>query len=166
MAEKDQIIEEKLDYSGLVKFSDLYEYTHSWFAEEDYGVVEEKYAEKISGNSKEIDIDWKCTKQLSDYFKLELKVGWEIKGLVDVEVEVDGKKKKMQQGKIKLKFKGMLVKDPKSEWDTSPGWRFLRDVYNKYIVPQRVDAMEDKVKSDVQDVKEKVKAYLDLTAKR
>jgi hypothetical protein len=166
MSEKDEIIKEKLDFNGLFKFADLYEQAHTWFNEESYGVVEDKYAEKISGNTKEIDVEWKCTKQISDYFKIDTKVKFEVKNLVDVEVEIDGKKKKMQQGKVKIEIKGNLIKDVQSNWDTSPYWRFMRDVYNKYIVPQRVDSMEDKVKSDVKEFKDEMKEYLDLTGKR
>lgn len=166
MSEKEIIIGEKLDYSGLFKFSDLYQEGHFWFSEENYGVIEEKYAEKISGNSKEIDVIWKCTKRLGDYFKIEMKVTWEIKNMVEVEVEVDGKKKKMQQGKLRIDIKGAIIKDAGSIWDPKPVYRFLRDVYNKYIIPQRVDAMEDKVKADVRGFKDEMKAYLDLLGKR
>jgi hypothetical protein len=166
MAEKEIIIAEKLDYSGLLKFSDFYQYAHTWFSEESYGVTEEKYSEKITGNSKEIDIEWKASKQISDYFKLEQKIKFEIKSLVEVEVEIDGKKAKMQQGKVRVDIKGALVKDVKSAWDPKPMLRFLRDVYDKYIIPQKVDAMEDKIKADVKDFKEEMKSFLDLSGKR
>jgi alpha-amylase/alpha-mannosidase (GH57 family) len=166
MSEKEEIIKEKLDYSGLLKFADLYKYAHSWLDEEDYGVVEDKYEEKISGNSKDIEVEWKCTKKVSDYFKNEIKLKFEIKGLVDVEVEVDGKKKKMQQGKVKVELKGTLIKDPESKWEGSAFYRFLREVYNKYIVPQRVDEKEESIEDDVKDLKEEIKSFLDLIGKR
>jgi alpha-amylase/alpha-mannosidase (GH57 family) len=166
MSEKETILTEKLDYSGLFKFADFYKYAHSWLDDEDYGVVEDKYAEKISGNSKDIDVEWKCTKKVSDYFKNDIKVKFEIKGLVDVEVEVDGKKKKMQQGKVKVDIKGTLIRDPESKWEGAPYLRFLRDVYNKYVVPQRVDEREESIDEDVKNLKDELKSFLDLTAKR
>ena len=166
MAQKDKILKEKVEHSGLFKFSDLYSFCHSWFMEESYGVIEEKYAEKVSGNTKEIDIEWKATKWMGDYFKLEQKVVFEIKGLTDVEVEGDGKKKKMNQGKVKIEITGFLVMDPHSKWDNTPFYQFLRDTYNKYIVPQRVDAMEEKMKADVKGFKDEIKAYLELSGKR
>jgi hypothetical protein len=166
MAEKDILIGEKLDYNGLLNFSDFYGYAHTWFKEEEYGVIEEKYSEKISGNSKEIDIEWKATKPISDYFKLEQKVKFEVRNMIEVEVEIDGQKKKMQQGKVRLEIKGALVKDVKSAWDVKPLYRFLRDTYNKYIIPQRIDAMEDKLKDDVRKFKDEMKAFLDLSGRR
>ena len=63
-------------------------------------------------------------------------------------------------------IKGVLVRDPDSAWDAKPFYKFIRDVYNKYIIPGRVDVMEDKVRSDVKDFKEQIKAFLELSGKR
>ena len=54
--------------------------------------------------------------------------------LTDVEVEIDGKKKKMNKGKAGLEIKGILTRDPDSKWDTSAFYSFIRDIYNKYII--------------------------------
>lgn len=166
MADKDQIIKEKLDHSGLFNFSSLYNYAHSWYKNEEYGVVEEKYSEKVSGNTKSLLIEWKASKRFSDYFKIEQKIEFEISDMSDVEVEIDGKKSKMNKGKISIEVKGVLVRDPDSAWDAKPFYKFIRDVYNKYIIPGRVDFMEDKVRSDVKDFKEQLKAFLELSGKR
>ncbi len=167
MAEKDRIIKEKVEHFGLFDFKGFYGYAHSWLDDEEgYGVTEEKYSEKVSGNSRDITIEWKATKKLSDYFKIEIKIEFEVKDLTDVEVEIDGKKRKMNKGKVKVEITGNLVKDPESKWDTSPGTRFLRDIYNKYIVPKRIESMEERVESNVKDFKEELKAFLELTGKR
>ena len=166
MVEKDVIIKEKLDHSGVFSFSEFYEYAHSWFKNELYGVVEEKYSEKVSDKGRDIDIEWRAMKKVSDYFKLEHTIKMNIKGLIDVEVEIGGKRKKMNKGSIAMEIKGILVKDWESKWDTNAFFRMLREVYNKYIIPGRVDAMEDKVMDDVRTFKEEIKAFLELTGKR
>ena len=166
MAEKDLLIKEKLEHAGLFSFDDLYSYAYNWFKDEGYGVTEEKYSEKHSGSSKDITVEWKCKKQLSDYFAMELGVKFEILGLTEVEVEFDGKKKKTNKGRAIIEVKGALIKDPDSAWDESPGWKFMRDVYNKYVIPGRVDTMEDKAKGDTRDFKEKLKTFLESTGRR
>src|SRR3989344_844307 len=100
MAEKDFILKEKLEYSGLFDFPSFYSFAHSWFKERGYGVAEEKYAEKTDGNSRDIDIEWRAAKLLSDYFKAEHVITLRISGLVDVEAEIDNVKKKMNKGRI------------------------------------------------------------------
>jgi len=167
MSEKDQIIKEKLDHAGIFNFAELYTYMHVWLDDNLYGVNEEKYSEKLSGAAREISFSWKATKQISDYFKIEhtIKVG--VKGLTEVEVEIDGKKKKMNRGKISIDISGVLIKDPKSAWDESSAlYKFLREVYDKYVIPQRISDIEDKIVGDVRAFKEEIKAYLELTGKR
>jgi hypothetical protein len=150
----------------LFKFSDFYSFAHAWFKGELIGVDEEKYAEKVSGNKREISIEWKGTKELSDYFKTEYKIKFEIKDLVEVEVEIDGTKEKMNQGKIEVEIKGVLVRDHKSKWDTSAFSRFMRDVYNKYVIPSRVEDMKSIVSNNVRNFKEQLKMFLNLSGKR
>ena len=166
MSEKDRIIEEKISHSGIFDFKSFYSYAHDWFKEEGYGVVEEKYSEKVSGNSRDITIEWMATKKLSDYFKIEIKIEFEINGLTDVEVEIDKQRKKMNKGKINAKISGVLVKDPESKWDKTPFNRFLRDVYNKYVIPGRVENMENIIKRSIINFKEEIKAFLELTGRR
>ena len=167
MVEKDQIIKEKLEHSGLFNFSDLYTYMHTWLKSNLYGVNEERYSEKVSGAARDISFGWKATKKVSDYFKIEDTIKVDVNGLTEVEVEIDGKKKKMNKGKITIEITGVLIKDQKNTWDeTYPVYKFLREVYDKYIIPQRIDFMVEKVEDDVRAFKDEVKAYLELTGRR
>lgn len=166
MAEKDLLIKEKLEHNGFFSFDDFYSYAYTWFKDESYGVTEEKYNEKVSGTSKDITVEWKCKKQISDYFAIEISVKFETRGLTDVEVEIEGKKRKTNKGVVVAELKGALIKDPSSTWEASPGYKFLREWYNKYVVPGRIDAMEDKTKDDVRGFKEHLKRFLESTGRR
>ncbi len=166
MAEKDLILKEKVEHSGLLDFSALYSFMHSWLKNEQYGVNEDRYSEKVSGNKRDLRIEWKATKDVSDYFRFEQKIEFEISNLTDVEAEIDGEKKKMNKGKVEIKISGNLVKDKDSKWETSPFNRFMRDLYNKYIIPSRVRAFENELSDDVRRLKEEIKAFLELTARR
>ena len=134
--------------------------------EEKYGVTEEKYSEKVSGNSRNLLIEWDAIKPLSDYFKREVKVKFEVEGLTDVEVEIDGKRKKMNKGKLKVEIKGLLIRDPDSKWDKSPFYAFIREIYNKYVIPGRIETMEILLRSDVTKFKEELKNFLELSGRR
>lgn len=166
MVEKEEVIKEKISHSGIFSFSEFYSYAHSWLKDEDYGVAEEKYNEKVSGNTRDIAIEWKATKQTSDYFKESWKIEFEVEGLTDVEVEIDGKKKKTNKGKVTVNIKAALLKDPESKWGGSSFNRFLREIYNKYIIPKRLENVQERIISDVKDFKEELKAFLELTGKR
>ena len=160
MADKDLIIRERLDHSGLFDFPAFYSFAHNWFKEEGYIVTEDRYIENISGNARNIIIEWTATRKISDYFKMEHKVKMEIKNLTDVEVEIDGQKKKMNRGGISIDHKGGLISDVDSKWDKSPFFKFFKGIYNKYIIQGRIDSMEDRVAYDTRTFKEEAKALL------
>jgi hypothetical protein len=167
MAEKDLLIKEKVDHTGIFSFSGLYSFAHAWLHDqEEYGVVEEKYNEKVSGDKREVKIEWSATKKMGDYFKSEIKLEFNAKDMTEVDVEIEGQKKRMNKGSVSVELKGALIKDYKSAWEEHPFNKFLREVYNKYIIPQRVDNMEDKVQGDVRDLKEELKAFLELSGRR
>jgi len=169
MAEREVVIKEKLEHNGIFDFAALYSYIFNWLrVEEGYGVVEKKYAEKISGSVRSIEIEWSATKVLSDYFKAEIGIKWSIEGLTDVEVEIVGQsgKKKVNKGKIELSFSGILIRDYEGKWEVSPFYKFLRDAYNKYVIPSSVEDMQTKVSSTVISLKENIKSMLDLLGNR
>ena len=105
-------------------------------------------------------------KKISDYFKMDFTLEFDVKDLTDVEVEIDGVKKKMNKGKITIELKGYLTKDVESKWDVSPMYRFMRDFYNKYIVPNRVENMQDKIIADTKKFLADVKMFLDVVGKK
>ncbi len=166
MAEKEDIIKEKLDHSGVFDFKAVYGFAHSWLKDSGFGVVEDKYSEKVSGNARDISVEWSIEKKLSDYFKMEGKVEFDIKGLTDVEVEIDTERKKMNKGKISITMKSVLLMDYKGEWESGAFYRFLRDVYNKYVIPTRVKNMKNIVEKNIISLKEEIKSFLELSGRR
>jgi hypothetical protein len=166
MAERDVILREKVTYTGICDFKGLYMFAWNWFKDELYGVDEVRYVEKVTGNAKDLDIEWRAVRPVSDFFKIDIRVTFEVRGLSDVEVEIDGVKKQMNKGKVDVSLRGTLVRDPDSKWDRSPWYKFFREIYSKYVVPGRVFDMKLKVQKDVQVFKDEVKAYLDLMGKR
>jgi len=166
MADKELVIQERLEHEGLLDFKALYQFAHLWLKDKGYVTAEKKYGEKIIGNEREIKVEWESTKTISEYFKIEVTMKVELKDMSDVEVEIDGVKKKMNKGRLKIDFKGNLIRDPLNKWSSTPLYRFLKDTYNKYIIPARVEGMQIQVFNVVTDLKEELKALLEITASR
>jgi hypothetical protein len=167
MVEKDPIIKEKIKYSGLGDLKSAYKYAREWLENEGFNLIEDSYSEKISGSSKEIEIEWTAARKMTDYFKVTLKLKWRILGMSDVEVEIDGRKKNMNKfSDFSIEIKGVLEKDYSNKWEGSAMNKFFKDVYNKYVIPQRTDEKEGQVVGTVQSFKEEMKAYLELTGRK
>lgn len=167
MAEKDKIFASKIKYSGIVNFADFYKFCYDWLKDEmGLGVSEDKYSEKLSGDSKTINADWSGAREMSDYFKMEVKVSLAGNGLTPVEITEDGKKIKTNKGSVEVSIKGTLVRDYKGKFEKTGFQKFIRSVYEKMVIPERVEEFQGKIASDCDGFLSQAKAYLDLEGKR
>jgi len=83
----------------------------------------------------------------------------------DVEVNSNGKKIKLQKGDVEVKIQGYLIKDYEHRWEDSPFFKFLRGVYNRYIIRARIEAYEAKLFGECDEVAAQIKGFLAIDAK-
>jgi hypothetical protein len=166
MAEKDKVLAEKIKHTGIFSFSELYEYLYDWFADESYKIREKKYTEKILGDAKTIEIEWECARKISDYFKFEIKLTWLITGLKKIEVKKEDQKVTMNSGTVEIKYTATIIKDYENRWENQPFWKFLRGIYDRYIIRSRIDYYEDRVEDDLREIVSQTKAFLALESRK
>jgi len=167
VAEKDKIFSSNISYKGIFLFLNFYKFCYDWLTEEtDLNILENKYSETLKGNSKEIEIEWLGTREVTDYFKFELKVVFKITDLIEVEVEQGGAKVKTNQGKVKITLTGNLIKDYDGKFEKDAFRKFLRSIYEKWVIKSRIDQFEDKLFGDCDEFLSQAKAYMDLEGKR
>lgn len=167
MAEKEKVFSSKLKHEGIFSFKDFYQFCYDWLDEETgLGLSETKYVEKLKGDEKEVEVEWEGSKKLTDYFKFEAKVEMTIKHLKNVEVNQGGAKVKTNQGEIEVKISGTLIRDYEGKFEVSAFYKFLRSIYEKWVIPSRIEEFEDKIISNCDDFLSQAKAYLDLEGKR
>lgn len=167
MAEKDTIFSSKIKYGGIFLLSDFYNFCYDWLKEETgLDISEDKYTEKLSGDSKNIKIKWTGTRKVTDYFKFEVVVEFDIVGLTNVEINQDNKKIKTNKGSVEVKIKGTLIRDYQGKFETTAFKKFLRSIYEKWVITSRIDQFEEKLVKDCDEFLSQAKAYLDLEGKR
>ncbi len=167
MAEKDKVFSSKIKYNGIFDFQALYKFCYDWLKEEmGISVSENKYAEKLSGDSKSITVDWSGGREMSDYFKSEIKVSFNVGGLTTVEITQDGGKIKTNKGSVEIGINGTLVRDFKGKFEKSGFEKFLRGIYERMVVPERIEQFQGKIVGDCDEFLSQAKAYLDLEGKK
>jgi len=72
----------------------------------------------------------------------------------------------MDKGGIKLSIKGVLIRDYDGRFEGSALRKFMRSIYDKWIIPSRIEQMEDKLISKCDEFLNQAKAYLDLEGKK
>jgi hypothetical protein len=165
MAQKKEIYKQKLKQTGYWNYDGLYKMTYNWLKDAGYGLSETLYNEKLQGNGKEIVIKWEAKKKVTDYFARKITLDWHILGLNDAEVEIDGKKIKTNKGELEIAFRGIIIKDYEERWEDKPLWKFLRGIYEKYIIRETVDEFEGDMEDDVKGMIADTKAFLRISAR-
>ncbi len=167
MPEKDTIFSSKIKYVGILLFKDFYTFCYDWLTDETGLLIsEDKYAEKLDGDSKNIDIQWTGIKKVTDYFKFEVKVTFRILGLTNVEISQNNTKIKTNKGSVEVKVKATLIRDWQGKFEAKAFRKFLRSIYEKWVIPSRINQFEDKLIEDTNEFLNQAKAYLDLEGKK
>ena len=122
-------------WSGLFDLEEVYKKSKEWFDTRVMNFKEEKYVEKIKGNSKQLEIKWKATKKVSDYYRQVFEIGILIIGLTKVEVEKEGRKLYLEKGDIEFQFDVYLVKNANDRFEDGS---FYKKVYEK-IYKKRIN---------------------------
>ena len=168
MAEKETVFSSTIKYAGIFSFADFYNFCYEWVKEETGMSLlsETKYEEKLKGDTKEIIVEWEGKKELTDFFRFDIEVKFEIKNLKNIEVTQEGRKVKTNEGSVKLNTKGILVRDYKGKFEMSAFNKFLRSIYEKWVIPARIEEYKDKIAGACDTFLNQAKSYLDLEGKR
>lgn len=168
MTEKDTLFNTKTKYTGLFSFPDFYSFCYSWLVDsESYLIIEDKYTEKLAGDQKTVEVEWTGTKKITDYFKNQLKIKFRITNMTQVEItDSSGKKKKMNNGTVEVSLKGILLRDYDSKFETTSTKKFLRGIYEKWVIASRIDQMQTELIKFCDSFLAEVKAYFDLEGKK
>ncbi len=165
MSERDRLYKGKVKQRGIFSYSDFYNFSYDWLRQEDYDVTERNYTEKVIGDAKDIQVVWEAERKISDYFKYMIKVRMNIWGMKKIKVKKEGKEISMDTGLFEINFEVWLIKDYEDRWENHPFWKFLRGLYERYIIRARVDLYEDKAIEELIEFMGECKAFLAIEVK-
>ncbi len=163
MAERYLIVDHlKFSYEGLFNTSEIFTVISSWFFERGWDWYEKMNEEQITPEGKQLRIILEPWKNISDYYKLVLRVkliGTDVK---DVEVEHKGETLRLNQGLLRMTMDGYVLIDRKGKWKEKTWQWFFSVISQKYFFRNHFRKAEIWIKSDVDDLYNKVKNYLNV----
>jgi hypothetical protein len=166
MPESETIFDSKVSYNGVFSFKNFYKFCYEWLVDDGYVVEETEYNEKIAGAVKDVVIKWKGKRKITDYFLFEISIEFRIIGMSEVEAQQGEIKIKTNKGGLLLKIRGNLVRDYEGKWEKTAFQKFLRGIYEKYVIPSRVLEYKGKINETLTEFSEQTKAFLELEGKR
>jgi hypothetical protein len=123
-----------IKYSGLYDLNSLLKAIYTWYNSEYYNFTEAKQKYKPS----EREIKFHGDRKLNEYVRFNIDVDMFFFDIKEVEVIKEGKKLKMQDGKVIIDIKGFLELDWQRRFGGVKYFQYLQDFYHKYIIKQTI----------------------------
>ncbi len=163
MSEKKLVIDQmKLTFEGIFDLNGLYRTIDAWFYEKNYDKFEKKNFEQIMPTGKDIEIEILPWKKTTDYFKNVIKIRMRFTGIKDVEIEKEGVKLRLNQGRIMMIFDGYLISDYDQKWEDKPLFFLIRTLFDKYVFKPYFNKFEKWLINDVYDIHGRIQRFLNL----
>lgn len=154
----------RMKHSGLYDFRQLMSAARAWFLSRNYYIMESEHSEAVKGGGKESRFDWKAVRRVTDYVQFWVQFEVVIYRELDVVVEEDGKKKRMQQGDIEVRFRTWILKNYRKTF-RGPGKEFFRQTYEKYLIKRELKGYEGKLDTEGNALWDVIKATLGGTTR-
>ncbi len=163
MVERDIVVDRmKIEYEGLFSARELYKLIDNWFFEKGYDKREKQSSEIIKPTGKYVEMEFEPWKKVTDYAKNVIWIRLIMEDVKEVEIEKDGAKVKLNQGKVHIVFKGFLETDYEHRWEGKPIFYFIRVIFDKYLYKPFTMGFKQGVKEDVVHLHTQIKAFLNL----
>ena len=132
--EKNLIINNReLKYKGIFRIDDLFRTINKALDEKQYQKKEKKTEETVSENGKRIYIELRPYKEKTRYVVLLIKIKISFDNITETVEEINGMKKKFQNGDISIVFDSWIMTDYENRWTMKPLVYFLKSIINKYV---------------------------------
>lgn len=165
MGERRMVVDQlKFSYEGLFNASEFFTVISSWFYEKGWDWMETMNQESVTPEGKHLRIILDPWKSSSDYYKISMHIKIHMMDVKDVEVENKGEMLRLNQGVIRMAIDGYVISDRTGKWvnKDKPFFWFLSIIFEKYFFKDHLGRLETWIKSDVDDLHQKLKNYLNV----
>ncbi|MBW3018719.1 hypothetical protein KY329_00855 [Candidatus Woesearchaeota archaeon] len=164
MVERHLVIDDKrIKYGGVFDARGLFDVIKTWANDKGYWLVEKGHSESLKQGGKFIEFNlYPVFKKLTDYAKSIFKIKIQMSEVKDVVVEQDGRKVKLQDGKVNIRIDANLETDYEGKWETKPLLYFLRTVFEKYVFTPSMVKFDARIREDAEVLETHLKSFLNL----
>jgi len=163
MTEREMIVSgQRVTFEGIFSMDELHKLITEWLKQKGYDRLDRLHSESVKPDGKYIDIELEPDKNIDDYTKFIIRIRLYASQLKDVLVEQDGRKRRLNQGKVQIVLDAYIKTDYQGRMETKPVYTFIRTLYDKYIFKSESSKNQKQITADVMHLKESIMNYLNL----
>jgi len=153
---------DKMDYSGPLDVTELFKTVENFIFYMGYDKRQDKDFEQNTQNGKFVEWQISPWKWISDYARYIIKVrviGYDI---LKTDVVSDGKKKKVDSGRVVIVIDGFVDYDLQNRWQDNPVLYFISQMYDKFIHKVYTERFEHMLVHDVNRLHDEIEKFLNI----
>ena len=154
-----------LRYDGLFDFDAMYAMITDWAKNYNYIWHEAEYKHKAAGKGAEQEFKWVLSLKVNEWVNYEITVTVHTWDILEVEVEVEGKKKAFSNARITMDFNGKLTLDRQDIFKKGSSGKLFGGWYKK-LFSAETDEYYDQLYYRMQSLHALVKKYFDMQGKK
>lgn len=153
---------------GVVKFKGIFDLSgmlrmmHSYIRHKGYDFYETTHKAKVP----ELELTWECEKKVTGYEQYKIKIDFHFFDLKQVEIEDNGEKRKMTEGRFTITFDGGVERGFATDWGSKkdPFKAKLRDFFNKMTEKEWMVKHASALVDEVVELRDKTNSFLGMVA--
>lgn len=151
---------------GIYDLEKLYSALKTEIKKMGYSFREKGITDKTDPGAREHKIEWSAERDVDSYVRFIIDIEFWIWRGVNVIVEEDGKRRKMQKGDFALRIKSKFKKNWNKSFEDSGFQEFLRQVYERHLVKQRLMNYEEKLWNETYRLIDLIRETLELPKRK
>ncbi|TAL56429.1 MAG: hypothetical protein EPN86_02610 [Nanoarchaeota archaeon] len=152
----------RLSYEGLFNVTELYQSIDTFFREKGYDKHEKRNIEMNRPEGKYIEVELMPWKKITDYARHIIRIEMKMFNVKEVDVERNGRKVRMNSGRINIILDGYLQTDWENKWETKPMYFFIRTMFDKMLYKSYTNLYEGLLVENVNQLHVMIKSFLNL----
>ncbi|HLC98809.1 MAG TPA: hypothetical protein VJC00_02275 [Candidatus Nanoarchaeia archaeon] len=153
-----------LDYEGVFDFEGLLKRIDDWCRDNDFHLEILSRKDKVTSEGRKISIGYNIYRKWKKMYFTVIGFDLSIEDMKDIEVEVDGRMRNLNKGKVDAIFHSFLMTSIKARWETKGYLYFLRGIVDKFIYKVDKPAYRGIVVEDTYNLINEVKGSLNIYA--
>ena len=152
----------KLEYKGPLVLNDMFRMIETFVWEEGYDKQHEKDFELNNPAGKSFEWQVSPWKKISDYSQYILKIRILGYDFVKSDIMVNGKKSKVDTGRVIVVIDAFLQNDYDNYWDEHPVLYFLRTIYDHFIFKVYTENLEHRLVHDMNMLADDISKFFNM----
>lgn len=163
MGEKNLVVEGlTVSYEGYFHCNDLNHLIRRFTRERGYDPKDVMHEVKVKEDGRYIVLDLRPSKAISDYVKFAIQTKISMNKVTDAEIDLDGKKVKINRGSVKVVINGFMFTDYEGDWQSSARAVFFKILFDKFIYKRHVDDFKGILAKDCNLLRNEISSFLNL----